>query len=132
MRNAIGLLLRLYAYLYHLVLALFLLGIGLTALANGKNLNLGMLPWEGSKLTQGVLILGVVGLICVLLALTGWLRWLFGLWALAVLVLMVRGFYLTPYTFSSADQFQGAIWLTIGALGAFLGSLSSSGSRSRR
>ena len=132
MRNAIGLLLRLYAYLYHLVLALFLIGIGLMAVANGKDLNLGMLPWEGSKVTQGVLVLGVLGLVCVLLAIAGWLRWLFPFWALAVLVLMFRGFFLAPYTFSGADQFRGAVWLTIGALGAFLGSLSGSGRKPGR
>ena len=131
MRNAIGLLLRLYAYLYHLALALFLLGIGLAALANGKELNLGMLPWEGAKLTYWVLALGLVGLICVLLAVTGFMRWLFALWALLVLALMVRGFFFTPYTFSGSDQFWGAVWLTIGAFGAFLGSLSSSGRRLR-
>ena len=132
MRNAIGLLLRLYAYLYHLLLALFLLGIGLAALANSKELNLGMLPWEGAKLTWGVLVLGLVGLVCVLLAVAGFMRWLFALWALLVLGLMIRGFFLTPYTFSGSDQFWGAVWLTVGAFGAFLGSLSSSGRQSRR
>ena len=132
MRNAIGLLLRLYAYLYHLALALFLTGIGIVAVWNGKDLTLGMLPWQGSTLTQAVLVLGVVGLVCVLLAMTGVLRWLFPLWALVVLVLMVRGFFLTGYTFSGPDQFRGALLLTAGALGAFLGSLSSSERSARR
>jgi len=39
-----------------------------------------MLPWEGAQLTQALLVLGVVGLLCVLLAVTGWLRFLFPLW----------------------------------------------------
>lgn len=132
MRNSIGLLLRLYAYLYHLALALFLMGIGIVAVWNGKDLTLGMLPWQGSTLTQAVLVLGVVGLVGVLLAMTGVLRWLFPLWALVVLVLMFRGFFLTPYTFSGPDQFRGALLLTAGALGAFLGSLSSSERSARR
>ena len=132
MRNAIGMLLRLYAYLYHLALSLFLIGIGIVAVWNGKDLTLGMLPWQGSTLTQAVLVLGVVGLVCALLAATGALRWLFPLWALVVLVLMVRGFFLAPYTFSGPDQFWGAVLLTLGALGAFLGSLSRSGHSARR
>jgi len=127
LRNAIGLLLRLYSYLYHLVLALFLIGLGIVSIWNGKDLSLGMLPWQGSTLTQAVLVLGTVGLVCLMLALTGVLRWLFPLWALVVIVLMARGFFLSSYTFSGADQFRGALWLTLGAVGAFLGSLSRPG-----
>ena len=125
MRNAIGLLLRIYAYLYHVLLALLLLALGVAALSTGRdNLSLGMLPWEGGRLTQGLLVLGVVGLLCVLLAVTGWLRFLFPLWTLLILVLMIRGFFLSPYTFSGEDEFKEAIWLTVGALVAFLASLS--------
>ena len=132
MRHAIGLLLRIFAYLYHVILALLLLGLGIAALSMGKdNLNLGMLPWEGSRLTQSLLVLGVVGLLCVLLAVTGWLRFLFPLWALVILILMVRGFFLSPYTFPGEDEFQEAIWLTLGALVAFLASLTLFGRRKR-
>ena len=124
MRHAIGLLLRIFAYLYHVILALLLLGLGIAALSMGKdNLNLGMLPWEGSRLTQSLLVLGVVGLLCVLLAVTGWLRFLFPLWALLILVLMVRGFFVSAYTFPGEDEFKQAVWLTAGALAAFLASL---------
>lgn len=124
MRNAIGLLLRIFAYLYHVSLALLLLGLGIAALSTGKdNLSLGMLPWEGARLTQALLVLGVVGLLCVVLAVTGWLRFLFPLWALLILILMVRGFFVSPYTFPGEDEFKQAIWLTAGALVAFLASL---------
>ena len=116
---------RIYAYLYHVLLALLLLALGVAALSTGRdNLSLGMLPWEGGRLTQGLLVLGVVGLLCVLLAVTGWLRFLFPLWTLLILVLMIRGFFLSPYTFSGEDEFKEAIWLTVGALVAFLASLS--------
>jgi hypothetical protein len=111
--------------LYHVILALLLLGLGIAGLSTGKdNLNLGMLPWEGARLTQALLVLGVVGLLCVVLAVTGWLRFLFPLWALVILILMVRGFFLSPYTFDGKDQFTEAIWLTVGALVAFVASLS--------
>lgn len=123
MRSAISLLFRIYAYLYHFVLTLFLLGIGFIAASTGNYLRLGMLPWTGEKLTQVVLVLGVVGLLCVMLAVTGLLRWLFPIWALVAAILMLRGFFLTPYTFSGSDQFRGAVWLTIGAWAAFLCSL---------
>jgi len=40
-----------------------------------------------------------------------------------VLTLMIRGFFLSSYSFAGANQFQFAVWLTAGALIAFLGSL---------
>jgi hypothetical protein len=124
LRTAIAWLLRIYAFLYHLILALFFLGVSVVTISSGKDLHLGMLPWEGRTLTDAVLGLSVVGLICVGLAVFGIARWLFALWTLFVLGMMFRGFFMTPYAFASPGDFQGAIWLTVGALGAFLGSVS--------
>jgi hypothetical protein len=123
LRKAIGLLFRLYAYLYHLILCLFLLGIGVVAYSSGKTLSLAMLPWEGERLTESVIGLAVIGLICIFGAIIGWLCWLFPLWTLVAFALMVRGFFLTPYTFSSDDEFKQAVCLTLGAFVAFLASL---------
>jgi len=123
LRSALGLVLRVFAYLFELALALFLLGLGIVAWASSPaNLTIGMLPWEGAALTRALLILGVVGLACVLLA-GSRLRWIFPLWCLLVLVMMIRGFFLSSYSFASANQFLFAVWLTAGALIAFLGSL---------
>jgi hypothetical protein len=122
--TAIAWLLRIYAFLYHLILALFCLGISVVAISSGKDLQLGMLPWEGRTLTDAVLGLSIVGLICIGLAVFGIVRWLFALWTLFVLGMMFRGFFMTPYAFASPSDFQGAVWLTIGAFGAFLGSIS--------
>lgn len=132
MRNAIGLLLRLYSYLFHTILSVFLIGIGLIAVSAGKELKLGMLPWEGPMLNQWIIVLGVVGLLSVLLAITGLLRFLFPIWALLIAVLMFRGFFLSSFNFEDASQFKGAIALTIGAVGAFLSSLSLYTLRRRR
>jgi hypothetical protein len=123
LRKAIGLLFRLYAYLYHLILCLFLLGIGVVAYSSGKTLDLAMMPWEGQRLTEALMGLGVIGILCIFGAVTGWFRWLFPLWTLVIFVLMVRGFFLTPYSFSGEDQFKEVIALTIGAFVAFLASL---------
>jgi len=45
--------------------------------------------------------------------------------ALVILVLMVRGFFVSPYTFSGEDEFKEAIWLTVGGAGRFSGELES-------
>jgi len=121
--SALGLLLRGFAYLFELALSLFLTGLGIVAWASSSNeLRLEMLPWGGMALKWIILILGVVGVASVLLV-GSRLGWVFPLWCLFVLVMMVRGFFLSSYSFASASQFQAAVWLTLGALMAFLGSL---------
>jgi hypothetical protein len=125
-------LLRVYAYCFHLVLALFLIGISTVALNSGTNLTLGMLPWQGATLTSATLLLGLVGVVCILMAVTGFVRWLFPLWTLVALILMLRGFFLSSYTFPSSGDFKSAVWLSVAAFVAFIGSLSLFGRRRAR
>jgi hypothetical protein len=131
-RNALLWLLRVYAYCFHLVLALFLIGISTVAFTSGTNLTLGMLPWQGATLTSATLLLGLVGVVCIIMAVTGFVRWLFPLWALIALILMLRGFFLSSYTFPGAGDFRSAVWLSIAAFVAFVGSLSLFGRRLAR
>ena len=131
-RNALLWLLRVYGYCFHLILGLLLAGMGTMALTSGHGLTLGMLPWQGAPLTRMALLLGLAGVICVALSVTGLARWLFPLWTLFALILMLRGYFLSSYTFSGAGEFKFAVWLTIGAFVAFLGSLSLFGRRRKR
>ncbi len=124
MRTVIGLLLRAFSYLFHLILSVFLLGIAFLASSADKPLKLDMLPWEGMALNHWVMGLAIVGLISIVLAVTGLFRYLFPLWALFVFAMMVRGFFLDGFNFDGEAQFSGALWLTFGAFGAFLSSLS--------
>ena len=121
----IGALLRIYSYLYHLVLALFLLGLSLVAISSSSHtLNLGMLPWKGSALSYWLFGAGLLGVLSILLALAGKLRFLFLLYALAAFGMMLRGYFVRGYAFSGKDEFQMAIWLTAGALVAIFGAWS--------
>lgn len=120
----IGLLLRLYAYVYHLVLSLALLALAtVAAIGSQHNLNLPMLPWKGIELTHYVLLGGLAGLVTLVLAITGWFRFLFPIWCAVVLYMMVRGFFLSPYAYNGSSHFQSVLWLVIGAAGALLASL---------
>ena len=125
-------LLRLYSYLYHLALALFLLGISAIALMSSNTLRIPILPWSGEELTQWLFWGSLFGILTIILAVTGIFRWLFPLWCLAVLVLLVRGYILTPVAFASNDEFAQALWLMAGALLAFLASLTLFRVRRRR
>ena len=125
-------LLRVCAYIYHLLLGLFLIGIGTVATASQSELTLGMLPWKGPALTRAVFLLGIAGIVFVALAVTGIARWIFPFWTLFVFVMMFRGFFGMSYTFASTSEFHAAVWLTAGALVAFLASLSLFGRKRAR
>src|SRR6266545_3789327 len=112
---------RIYSYLFHGLLALFLLLISAVALLSGTELHLGMLPWSGMTGTYILLGGALFGLLSLLLALKGTLRFLFFLWSLAVFVLMVKGYYLSPYHFGDLSGFKTASLLTGGALLAIFG-----------
>jgi hypothetical protein len=118
-----GVLLRVYSYLFNLILCLFLLGVGLIASASHTIPKLGMLPFDDDTMIRGILTLAIVGLVCTLLAATGLFKYLFPIWTAIVLGLMLKGFIFSHYTFGGEAAFKVALWLTLGALVAFLGGL---------
>ena len=65
---------RFLSYLFHGVFTLFLLAMSSLALVSGQMLHLDMLPWSGSTLTYAIFLGGLLGILCVLLALKGSLR----------------------------------------------------------
>ena len=121
--RALAILLRLYSYLYHLALTLFLLGVSALAIFSGGGLSFDMLPLSGWRLSYALFACSLVGLISLLLAATGKFRHLFPVWALAVVVFQIRGFFWTSYAFDDYSHFRQALWLTAGGLLAFIGSL---------
>ena len=124
--------LRFYSYLYHLGLALFLLGLSIVALLSSNVLRIPILPWSGPVLTQFLLWGSLTGLLSIVLAFTGIFRYLFPIWCFAVVVIFIRGYLLQPIPFSGKDDFQTAMLLTAGSVLAFLASLTLFTLRPRR
>ncbi len=118
-----GALFRVYSYLYHLLLALFLLGIAVVAIES-HTLHLNMLPWKGRTLICWLLGVSLFGLLSIVLAWLNKLRFLFLLYSLGVFGMMLRGYFLGGYAFSGKDEFRFAICLTVGALFAIAGAWS--------
>jgi len=119
--EAVKALMRFFSYLFHGLLALFLLAVSGLALAYGPGtLHLGMLPWTGSTLAYVVFFGSLIGVLSVLLAIAGRLRLLFFLWALLVAVLMLKGFIFSGYHFQPG-AFTTAVYLMIAALIALPG-----------
>jgi hypothetical protein len=114
-------LLRFCSYLFHALLALFLIAISGLAIASGApNLHLDMLPWRGSTLVHILFFGSFAGLLTLILALYGTLRPLFFLWSLAVAVLLLKGYMFSGYRFAPGEL-KTAAWLTALAWLALIG-----------
>lgn len=114
---------RIFSYLYHLLLCLFLTVVGAIALLSpGDQLRLPMLPWEEPELPYWVFFGGLAGAASLFLAFRAKVRLLFRLWTAVVLAVMAYGFFLSPYAFAGASGFFNALALTVGALLAAWGS----------
>ncbi len=99
------------------------IGVALVTMFSGNELlELRWLPWDSSHLPGWLFGLGVLGLLCVLLAMAGRFRILLFLFALGVFILFAKGFfYGLGYSFQNQAQARNALILTGGAFVAFLG-----------
>ena len=114
-------LMRYFAYLFHIVLALLLLALSGVAISTGAgSLRLGMLPWSGETLNYVLIGSALFGLLTVALAMKGVLRFLFLIWAFLVFVILVKGYIFSRYTFQP-NEFRIALYLIGGSLLALLG-----------
>jgi hypothetical protein len=118
---AFRILVRSFSLLFHIILCLLVLGISCIALLSGPQpLRLGMLPWSGLTLDYVLLFGSLFGLVSAILAVFGRLRVLFLLWALAVAVVLARGYFLSPYRFTHGSV-RNALYLTVASWLAILG-----------
>jgi hypothetical protein len=119
----LGGLLKFYAYAFHLALSGFLIGIAILARKSHQPLHIEMLPFDQARLISRVSMLSLLGFICIFLALVRIFEFMFPLWSLAVVILLVWGFFFTPYPFNGLGGLEWALALIIAALAAFLGSI---------
>jgi len=114
---------RIFSYLYHLVLGLFLLAVGTLAMfGSNTTLAIDVLPWEDPNLTYVIFFGSLIGLLSLFLAVRVKTRILFRLWSLIVFGLLVYGYFFAKYTFIHMDHFRDVALLTLGALLALCGS----------
>ena len=117
--------LRWYSYLFHFLLALFLLGIGIVVTQSpGFDVRIGFLPLKSEEIVPVFITTAIIGIITILLAVTRLFPYAFPVYALIVLVQSFRWLlFLNGATFSGREEFEGALWLLAGIFGAFLSSL---------
>src|SRR5215467_12278288 len=113
---------RFFSYLFHGLLALFLIAVSALAIGTGasESLRFGMLPWTGATLTYVLFFGALAGLAILILALKGTLRVLFLLWSLVVMCLLIKGYVFSGYKFESGSA-GTAGWLLIASVAAVVG-----------
>ncbi|MGB9611285.1 MAG: hypothetical protein ACPL7M_09980 [Bryobacteraceae bacterium] len=119
-------LLRFYSYLFSLLFGLFLAGIAAVILISGaKNYRFDMIPWvKGQTVLYVLLLAGLAGAAAALLALAGRWKPLLVAFTFLSFALLVYGFFVSPvYRFYGPDQAKSVAWLSVAALGAFVGAL---------
>jgi hypothetical protein len=116
-------LLKFYAYLFHLALSTFLIGIAILARVSHQPLHLEMVPFDQEEMIARVSLLSLLGFICIFLAWVRIFEFMFPLWSLSVVVLMVWGFFFTSYSFNGLSGLEWAVLLILGAIFAFFGSV---------
>ena len=91
-------LIRAFSYLFHGLLAAFLIAASGLVLGGGPlSLDIPILPWTGTTLARVLFGAAVSGLIGVLLALGGKLRGLFFVWSLAVAAVVLKAYVFSGY-----------------------------------
>ena len=121
--KALTLLLRVFSFSYHGLLAAFLLAVSGLALSSGSGrLSFPMLPWTGDTLIFVLFFGSLAGLLTLFLALGEKTPVLFFLWSLVVAALLLKGYVFSWYHFSHGEVRTAAVLLTgacIAAAGAW-------------
>jgi FtsH-binding integral membrane protein len=114
--EAVGTLLRLFSYLYHGLLALFLLLVSALALVSGASaLRLDMLPWSGATLAWILVAASLCGLAALALAIARRGSALFFLWSLTVAAMLLKGYVFSSFRFAAGAGVPTAVVLVLGS-----------------
>ncbi|MBM3784877.1 MAG: hypothetical protein FJW30_10990 [Acidobacteria bacterium] len=117
--------LRLFSYVFQLLISLGALAAGtVAALSDNTTFQFDFLPWSGAELRNWLIGLGLLGLVSVVLAYRGTMKYLFVAWTLVATGLVVRGIFLSGYTFDGESDFKWALFFLSGVAATVLGALS--------
>jgi hypothetical protein len=115
--------LRIYSWIFQAVLCVIAILIACASFVTGsRDLDIPWLPLPAGPQIAWLLVLGAVGLVCVLLAVAGRLRILLFLFSIHTAYMLVKGFFLSAgFSFAGPDEFQHALLLTAGSFLAVIG-----------
>ena len=105
-----------FAYIFDLLVAAFVLGVGFIGYLTREPMHFELMPYfKGGRLLQVLLAFGALGILALLLAFgrTKILRLPMLLWNIGVLSLLVCAFTRPSYRFSGWDGFMDLVWFTV-------------------
>jgi hypothetical protein len=114
-----------FAYLFNLVIAVFVLGVGFMGWLTGEEVHFKLIPvLKGPALVNTLLGLGIFGLLALLLAWGGGklMRLPLVLCSLVILSLLVCAFTRASYRFDGIDDFWNLVYITLLSILALAGS----------
>jgi hypothetical protein len=121
--RVIGLVLRIFSFIFHALLIVFMLAASVLAWTSGSTLEIAVLPWTGDALVRWAFFSGLAGAIIGVLALKRIAPVLFLLWNVAVVIMLVRGYFLSSYGFGlGGGSIISALYTTLAAVVAAFGS----------
>jgi hypothetical protein len=113
---------RVFSYVFHFLLGAVLLALGFVAWTSGRHtLQIGILPWSGQALTMWVFFSGLAGIVFTGMAVRKIFPAVFGVWNLAVVAMLVRGYFFSSYHFDTGNLLP-AVGFVAAALVALAGS----------
>ena len=121
--------LRVFSWLFQAVLSLAAIAVATAALVTSSDLVIPWLPIHGTNQSLFLLGIGIVGLICVVLAVRGTWRILLFLFSIHTLYMLVKGMFLSSFSFSGPTEFRNGVILAICAFFALIGAWPSSSKR---
>ena len=115
--------LRVYSWIFVTLLCLLGIGVSIVSLTVGASdpVKFEWLPWSEAVLPGWLIGLGLLGLICVLLAVMGRLRFLLFLFAAAAFGLLAKGLFFSTNSFEGPDEGRTALYIVLAAFVAFIG-----------
>jgi phosphoglycerol transferase MdoB-like AlkP superfamily enzyme len=116
--------LRYFSYAFDALFVFILMAISVVWMVSGPlTLNFYLLPWEGQALVYSLIGLALAGVFVLLMAVRGKMQWLFLSWSVLLLLLIVRYFFFSPYSFTpDTGNYKTALLIVLCAMVAVVGS----------
>jgi hypothetical protein len=115
--------LRYFSYAFNALFVFILVAVSVVWLASGPlTVNFYLLPWEGQALVYSLLGLALAGAFVLLMAVRGKMQGLFLGWSVVVLLLIVRYYFFSPYSFTpDTGNYRVALLIVLSAMVAVVG-----------
>ena len=115
--------LRYFSYAFSALFVFILLAVSVVWLASGPlTVNFYLLPWEGQALIYSLMGLALVGGFVLLMAVRGKTQGLFVGWSVLLLLLILRYYFFSPYSFTpDTGNYRVALLIILCAMVAAVG-----------